>query len=69
MIPYSNGLITQQHIVATLGDLLLEPNLYTRKADDISLFKSVGLSVEDVVIAKFIYEEALRRGAGERISW
>jgi alanine dehydrogenase len=34
--------------------------------DQITVFKSNGLAVEDVVVAGHIYEEALRRGLGQR---
>jgi alanine dehydrogenase len=34
-------------------------------ADQITVFKSNGLAVEDVAVAGYIYEEALRRGLGQ----
>jgi ornithine cyclodeaminase/alanine dehydrogenase-like protein (mu-crystallin family) len=30
----------------------------------VTIFKSVGLGVEDVAVAEFVYEEALRTGRG-----
>jgi alanine dehydrogenase len=35
-------------------------------ADQITVFKSNGLAVEDIAVAGYIYEEALRRGLGTR---
>jgi ornithine cyclodeaminase/alanine dehydrogenase-like protein (mu-crystallin family) len=35
-------------------------------ADQITVFKSNGLAVEDIAVAGYIYEEALRRGLGKR---
>ena len=35
--------------------------------DEITLFKSVGVAIEDVACASFIYEEAIRRGLGQRL--
>jgi ornithine cyclodeaminase/alanine dehydrogenase-like protein (mu-crystallin family) len=33
-------------------------------ADQITVFKSNGLAVEDIAVAGYVYEEALRRGLG-----
>jgi len=35
-------------------------------ADQITVFKSNGLAVEDIAVAGYIYKEALRRGLGQR---
>jgi alanine dehydrogenase len=35
-------------------------------ADQITIFKSNGLAVEDIAVAGYVYEEALRRGLGSR---
>jgi len=35
-------------------------------ADQITIFKSNGLAVEDIAVAGYIYEEALRRGLGQK---
>jgi ornithine cyclodeaminase/alanine dehydrogenase-like protein (mu-crystallin family) len=34
-------------------------------ADQITIFKSNGLAVEDIAVAGYVYEEALRRGLGQ----
>ncbi|MDE2972574.1 MAG: hypothetical protein OXU35_09740 [Acidobacteriota bacterium] len=34
-------------------------------ADDITLFKSVGVAIEDVACAAFVYDEAQKRGLGQ----
>jgi ornithine cyclodeaminase/alanine dehydrogenase-like protein (mu-crystallin family) len=34
--------------------------------DQITIFKSNGLAVEDIAVAGYIYEEALRRGLGQK---
>ena len=35
-------------------------------ADQITVFKSNGLAVEDIAVAGYVYEEAIRRGLGRR---
>lgn len=35
---------------------------------DITLFKSLGLAIEDVAIARLVYERAVKQGMGQRVS-
>ena len=39
-----------------------------RGADDLTLFKSVGLALEDVAVAAHVYRAALDDGSGERLN-
>jgi ornithine cyclodeaminase/alanine dehydrogenase-like protein (mu-crystallin family) len=60
------GLIDQTHIRAELGELL-EGTASGRTSDDeITLFKSLGLAVEDLFAAAFLYDKAR---AAERGVW
>jgi ornithine cyclodeaminase/alanine dehydrogenase-like protein (mu-crystallin family) len=36
---------------------------------DVTLFKSVGLAIEDVVTAARVYEAAKEKGAGRQVTW
>lgn len=49
--------------LAELKDLTGE----ARPADEVAIFKSNGLGVEDVVVGGWVYEQALSRGAGKQI--
>jgi len=35
----------------------------------VTLFKSVGIAIEDVSVARSVYETALQKGAGKEISF
>ena len=35
-----------------------------RTGDEITLFKSVGLSIEDVAVAQFVYDKAVQQQVG-----
>ncbi len=39
-----------------------------REGDEITLFKSVGVAIEDVACASHVYEQALARGLGRRVN-
>jgi ornithine cyclodeaminase/alanine dehydrogenase-like protein (mu-crystallin family) len=50
LIPISRGLITSSHIVCDLRELVLGQQVRT-SADDITIFKSVGMALEDLAVA------------------
>jgi len=62
--PKKEGLITEDHVIGELGELLTG-KVKGRKADgDITLFKSLGLAIEDLASGYFVYEKALERNIG-----
>ena len=68
LVPKREGLIGDDHIVGEIGDLLVEPpRIQGRRSDqEITLFKSLGLAIEDLAAARRIYDRAMATGAG---SW
>ena len=58
LIPISNGLITRKHIIADLHELVSGKKAGRTKATDITLFKSVGCALEDLVTAELLQQEA-----------
>jgi ornithine cyclodeaminase len=68
LVPKREGLIGDDHIVGEIGELLVDPPRIAgrRSRDEITLFKSLGLAIEDVAAARRVYERAIATGAG---SW
>jgi ornithine cyclodeaminase len=64
IIPLEEGEITPDHIVAEIGELLTGTRSANRKREDITLFKSLGLAVEDLTAAQLIHARAAQRGNG-----
>jgi ornithine cyclodeaminase/alanine dehydrogenase-like protein (mu-crystallin family) len=58
------GAITEGHIRAEIGDILIGREAGRTSAGEITLFKSLGLAVEDLFAAQFLFEKATREGAG-----
>lgn len=58
LIPLRNLAITESHIFADLHEAVSGKKQVRRGWDDITLFKSVGCALEDLVTAKLIYERA-----------
>ena len=67
ILPIQEGAITEEHIHASLGEVVagLKPG---READEeITLFKSVGLAVQDAATAARVYALAREAGVGVEI--
>ena len=60
LVPLKEGLITESHIIGSVGELLLGKAPGRQKESDITLFDALGLAVEDIAAARLVYEEALR---------
>jgi alanine dehydrogenase len=67
LIPLAEGAISADHIVAELGELVAGVRSWQRNADEVTLFKSQGIAIEDIASARYVYEEAKRRGLGTEI--
>jgi len=64
LLARDEGMIGDDHVVAELGEVLLGEAGGREKADEITLFESLGLGIEDVAAARLVYDEAERRGVG-----
>lgn len=69
LVPKSEGLLDDGHILGELGDLLLNRADGRTNREQITLFKSLGLAVEDVAAVRHIYEKARVTGAGTTMSF
>jgi alanine dehydrogenase len=63
------GRFTAAHIVAELGELLAPATPYRRRSDaEVTIFKSLGLAVEDVTAADLAYRRAVERNVGQELT-
>lgn len=67
LIPLREGAFGADHIQAELGDVIIGRDPGRRSADELTLFKSLGLSVEDVASAAFIARRAREAGVGQTV--
>ena len=67
LIPLQDGVITEEIIKGNIGDVFLG-NIPGRSSDDeITLYNAVGIPVEDLAAADYIYNKALEQGIGVHI--
>ena len=64
LMPIAAGAIRQDSIYGELGELALGNKAGRENDDEITLFKSQGLAIEDVSAAKTVYEKAKAQGKG-----
>src|SRR5262249_36062183 len=58
IIPFREGALGENHIRGEIGEILLGNLPGRTSASDITLFKSLGLAIEDLAAAHHIYEKA-----------
>jgi alanine dehydrogenase len=66
LIPRQEGAIGDGHIVGELGEVLLGRVPGRRNAEEVTVFKSLGLAVEDVAAAAYVYQRATMQQRGTR---
>jgi ornithine cyclodeaminase len=67
LVPLEDGDIDAGHIVAEIGELLIGAKEGRRDPSEITLFKSLGLAIEDLAAAAYVHQQALRRGVGVQV--
>ena len=64
LIAAREGLVGPDHIQAEIGEVLVGQQPGRRSPDEITLFKSLGLALEDLAAAQHVYRRAERERAG-----
>jgi ornithine cyclodeaminase/alanine dehydrogenase-like protein (mu-crystallin family) len=67
LLARDEGAIGDDHIRAELGEVLLGQHRGRTSPDEITLFKSLGLAVEDLASAQYIYQQAVAQGIGTAV--
>ncbi|MDB4907989.1 MAG: Delta(1)-pyrroline-2-carboxylate reductase [Gemmatimonadetes bacterium] len=62
-----DGAIGDDHIVGEIGELLLGSVAGRRGSEEVTLFKSLGIAIEDLASASYIYRKALEQGVGTSV--
>jgi alanine dehydrogenase len=61
-VPLSQGLFRKEQIQGTLGEIIAGTKAGRRDAQEITIFDSTGLAIEDVATAWLVYQRAKERG-------
>jgi alanine dehydrogenase len=64
LLPTQEGAIGKDHIAGELGEVVLGRVTGRRTPADVTIFKSLGMAVEDIVAARLAVDRATARGLG-----
>lgn len=68
LMPIRDGVITADHVHAELGELVAGTRPGRNSPDQITLYKSVGVAVQDAAAAALVLAAAHKQGIGEQIT-
>jgi ornithine cyclodeaminase len=68
LFPLREGALDESHIRAELGELLIGAAEGRRSTDELTVFKSLGLAVEDLAAAELVLQRAEAEDAGTVVS-
>jgi len=66
--PISEGIISAKHIIGEIGDFCLNKIPGRETGDEITIFKSVGVAIQDYAVVTDIYNASLVKGFGQEIN-
>ncbi|ETA66994.1 L-alanine dehydrogenase [Methanolobus tindarius DSM 2278] len=66
-VPLSQGVISESDIHAELGEIVAGVKKGRLSDDNITIFDSTGLAVQDLVTANMVYTKALELGIGKKV--
>ena len=67
VIPLKAGAFDETHLAGELGEVAMGSVAGRTSSDDVTIFKSLGMAVEDVAAAHLAYVKAAERGLGRGI--
>lgn len=67
LIPLEKGLIGEKDFTGEIGEVILGQKTGRENEEEIIVFKSVGIAIQDLLTARMIYQRALSLGIG--LSW
>ncbi|MGB9978636.1 alanine dehydrogenase [Methanobacterium sp.] len=68
-IPVQEGLVRQSDIHGKIGDVIIGSIPGRTSDEEITVFDSTGLAVQDIVTAWNVYEKALQKGIGQKMNF
>jgi alanine dehydrogenase len=68
LIPMREGAFNADHIQAELGEVIIGRHPGRRTQGELTLFKSLGISVEDVAAAAYVARKARDAGVGQTVA-
>lgn len=68
-VPLSQGIISVKDIFASLGQVVINSMKRRKDDEEVTIFDSTGLAVQDLSCAALAYEKASQQGGGSSLTW
>ncbi|MDD1753108.1 MAG: alanine dehydrogenase [Methanotrichaceae archaeon] len=68
-VPISEGILRPEEIYAQIGDLVVGKKRGRESNEEITIFDSTGLAIQDISAGWMVYERALEMNIGERMKF
>jgi ornithine cyclodeaminase len=69
LIPLAEGSIAAEHLLGEIGQVFLGDIAGRVSRDDVTVYESLGIAIEDLAAAHHVHRVALESGAGTWIDW
>lgn len=66
-VPITQGIIKPSDIYAELGEVVAGLKKGRERPEEITVFTSTGLAIQDAITAWYVYQQAMKRGIGKNI--
>lgn len=67
-VPFSRGLLRSEDVYAEIGEIILGKKPGRTSDEEVTVFVSSGLAIQDVATAKLVYDKALQQGMGTKVN-
>ena len=67
-MPLQEGRITREQVSDEIGEVIAGAKPGRTGPDQVTIYKSVGIAIEDVATADLIYRKAVARGVGTEVA-
>ena len=67
LLAIKEGAIKENHISTEIGEVLARKKPGRTSSEEITLYKSVGVAIQDVATAQFVYRKAIEKKAGVNV--
>lgn len=69
LLPLKEGAITDAHLLGEIGEVFTGKIPGRQSRDDVTIYESLGIALEDLASAHFIHRRAQETGAGLWLDW
>jgi len=66
-VPLTQGVISKKDIYGEIGEIILGQKPGRIRPDEVTVFASTGIAIQDIAVAEVVYREAVRLGLGVKI--